>query len=185
MGSVWTEEHRGQLGAVAGTEWSLARVIRAGDAGQCALLGPNYLATRRSRTFTMATALRLATTTEEIRASVQRYNDEAKTWTYARQLARATVYWVCDEKTGAFGPSKFAAFAGITAAGYDDARKHDATGAYFDGGATRRAIERVVGETYQGSEGMAERLVRWGDGVFGEGVFAGIERGRWRFVVIR
>lgn len=171
--------------AAADIEWTLAPALTASDAGRRVLGGVDYSAVQRSRTFTMATALRLATTTEEIRASVQRFNDEAKTWAYARSLAKATVYWVCDEKTGLFGPSKFVAFAGITADGYDEARKHNATGAYFDGHATRRAIERVVGQVYEGSEGVAGRLVRWGDGVFGEGVFAGSDRGKWKFVGLR
>lgn len=184
MERVWIEEQRGQPGAGADTAWSLARAHDARDARQRALHCADYAAAQRSRTFTMATTLRLATTIDEIRASVQRFNDEAKTWEYARQLARATVYWVYDARTGCFGPSKFVAFAGITPAGYDDARKHNATGAYFDGGATRRAIERVVGEIYQADQALAEKLVRWGQEAFGEAVFAGVDPGRWRFVGI-
>lgn len=184
MERVGLEEPRGQLGAGADTPW-LVHAHDWRDASRGELRCMDYIAARRRRTFTMATALRLATTTDEIRASLQRFNDEAKTWEYARQLARATLYWVHDEKTGLFGPSKFVAFAGITPAGYDEARKHNATGAYFDGGATRRAIEKVVGELYQSSDATAGRLVAWGNGVLGDGVFGGVEAGRWKFVGIR
>jgi hypothetical protein len=74
-------------------------------------------------------SLQLVTTSDELRASVLRFNQEAKRWPYARQLVRATQYWVCDARSKAFGPSKFVGFVGLDAAGYDAARAYQATGA--------------------------------------------------------
>lgn len=115
---------------------------------------------------------------------MQRFNDEALQWPYAKQLAVATTYWVFDAATGLFGPSKFVGFSGLNATTYDDARAGRVEGTPFDGGVSKAAIADAVGDPYREAQTLSEKLIRWAEAIWGSGVFGGVDRSKWRFVVV-
>ena len=130
-----------------------------------------------------APELALVTTQEEIRDNIATFTDNVVGWSYGRNLFRTTSYWIANPDDEVFGPSKFVGFADIDTATYDAAREHGSSGAVFDGTVARQAIESVVGKFFESDE-LSERLVAWAESVMGEGILAGVDDRKWRFLVL-
>ncbi|WP_437318176.1 McrB family protein [Sorangium sp. So ce385] len=126
-------------------------------------------------------------TPDEIRASVARFNQQARAAAArVRALLRSTKYWVFDPTTGEFGPGKFVGFAGIDLDVYEASLRGEVGGAPFDGNFTCRAIEKALDMEFTTDPHMAARLVAWGEALLGAGAFEGARGGQttWKFVAL-
>ena len=134
---------------------------------------------------TLSVHLVLVQSENEIRQGIRTFNSDAKlSPDLARELARATWYWVLDQATGDFGPSKFIGFNGMHFEEYLRARGRDRDGSRFDGNVTRLAIEGVVGQKFSDDKFKHSSLEQWADRVIGNGTLGGISRTKWKFLVI-
>lgn len=114
---------------------------------------------------------------EQIRQNCRRYRQAQALHTErVRKLATGVRYWVHDVDEGAFVPSKFAGYRGMTFERYERAGEGFSTGETFDGGLTRRAIEALLGE-FVASEELGHRLTAQLSSVAVESV----DRSKWRF----
>lgn len=130
-------------------------------------------------------SVRLVETADEIAASLRRFNAQARDIPRrTRNLLTQTEYWVYDETTDTFGPSKFLGFAKMDMARYDEATEKD-TLEHFHGHRTAENIQRVLGREYRRDSGLSERLVAWGNALLGEHVFESVDEGKWRFVRLK
>jgi hypothetical protein len=119
----------------------------------------------------------------QIRSGLEVFQTEAVSWQdAARSLAQQTQYWIYDPASNAFGPSKFVGFAGMSFALREKALVGKAEGARFDGGLTRRTIEKVLGRVYKRDAPLNPKLLSWAETLWGKGVFDGVDEGKWRFV---
>jgi serine/threonine protein kinase len=130
--------------------------------------------------------LRLGREPAEISGSLRTFNGQAKAnAARAMKILRQTSYWVYDQGQDAFGPSKFVGYAGMDFAAYEKATSGEALGDRFDGYASRTAITEALGSDFTESPNLVPRLTGWGEGLLHQpGLFAGIDQGKWRFVVI-
>jgi hypothetical protein len=117
---------------------------------------------------------------QDIQHSLHIFNQDAPEHAdLAVDLLRRTLYWVYDPSTATFGPSKFVGFKNMNFAMYATARSGHRTGDRFDGHATRKAIEKVLG-AYEPYSTLSLRLTRWGQSLLGANVFEGLDRA-WKF----
>jgi len=119
---------------------------------------------------------------EEIRQSLTNFNKQARDYQdRACLLVRQTTYWVYDPRQDAFGPNKFVAYKNMTFSRYENALGRNYSGAQFDGGAARRAIEASL-EPYEDNSDLGEQLVEWAESLLSDGVLDNIAGHKWRFV---
>jgi hypothetical protein len=64
---------------------------------------------------------------------------------------------------------------------YASARQGPRIGGRFDGGATRLAIEKLLG-VYAQNKHLSLEFIRWGEALTGLDIFDGIDENKWRFV---
>lgn len=124
----------------------------------------------------------------EIRANIRNFNREAKTSSNnyrARNLLRVTTYWLYDEETDAFGPSKFVGFRSMTFECYDYwVEKAKTRKGKFLGGDTRRANEELLDEKFFRNPDISKKLLAWGQNLFDADIFQGTCQNKWRFIKI-
>jgi hypothetical protein len=119
---------------------------------------------------------------DDIRENVRRFNRDATDYeTLATTIVRRTKYWVFDEDENNFGPSKFAGLCDMTFDRYEAGLAGHTTDAHFDGGVTRNAIARLLGD-YRSDTALSgqlkERLARR----FGPDILNGVDVTKWEFV---
>ena len=124
----------------------------------------------------------------EIRANISHFNQEAKASSNnyrARNLLRVTTYWLYNEQTDTFGPSKFVGFRSMTFECYDywveKAKTHKGK---FLGGDTRKTNEKTLGTNFAPNQSLAKKLVKWGEKLSVTGIFKGTCQDKWRFIKI-
>jgi len=125
----------------------------------------------------------------EIRANIRYFNREATgssdNSSRARKLLTGTSYWLYDEATDAFGPSKFVGFSSMTFECYDYwVEKAKTRKGKFLGGDTRKANEKTLGTNFAPNPSLAKKLVEWGEKLFVTGIFKGTCQDKWRFIKI-
>ncbi|HCO95893.1 MAG TPA: hypothetical protein DIU00_18475 [Phycisphaerales bacterium] len=126
---------------------------------------------------------------KEIRANIRNFNREAKASSdnssRARKLLTGTSYWLYDEATDAFGPSKFVGFNSMIFECYDYwVEKAKTRKGKFLGGDTRKANEKTLGTNFAPNPSLAKKLVEWGEKLFVAGIFKGTCQDKWRFIKI-
>ena len=111
----------------------------------------------------------------EIRANISYFNQEAKVSSNnyrARNLLRTTTYWLYDEETNGFGPSKFVGFKSMTFECYDYwVEKAKTRKGKFTGGTAREANEEVLGEEFSSNSDFSKKLLEWGEKLLVAGIF--------------
>ena len=128
------------------------------------------------------TELSVIESVNEIKQNVRRFHrDLSGNAARAKSLAVQTTYWVYDSDTDQFGPAKFIGFQRMNFARYNDAVEGPTTGARFDGGVTRQAIERVAGPFTESRE-LSDQLSLWITNIFGQEAVAGVDEQKWRFI---
>jgi hypothetical protein len=128
---------------------------------------------------------RFSTTPDQVRASGRAWVESIEEDpSLARELIRRTRYWVEDDLSDDFYPSKWVGFADMTAARYHTARRAPRDGAWFNGTAARRAVERSIETPFVLStvdSPVADRLRLWTTARL-SGVLDGISSTKWAFV---
>jgi len=125
----------------------------------------------------------------EIRANISHFNQEAKASSNnyrARNLLRTTRYWLYDEETNAFGPSKFVGFNSMTFECYNywvEKAKKNSPGKFLAGD-TRRANENTLGVKFASNANVSKKLLEWGEKLFDVDIFRKIDQRKWRFIKI-
>lgn len=126
--------------------------------------------------------LSAVTVADELVENIRRFNrDYNQFQERAASLAATTTFWVYDEDQGAFGPSKFVGFKRMNFQRYNAAIDGNYSGAAFDGGYTRKAIESVI-STFVPDDELASKLLDWINECFGQAFAKGIDNTKWRFV---
>lgn len=125
----------------------------------------------------------------EIRANIRYFNREATgssdNSSRARKLMTGTSYWLYDEATDAFGPSKFVGFNSMTFECYDYwVEKAKTRKGKFLGGDTRRANEELLDEKFFRNPDISKKLLAWGQNLFDADIFQGTCQNKWRFIKI-
>jgi hypothetical protein len=129
--------------------------------------------------------IRHVTSIPEIRCCIATFNDSAKLHIdRVLKILRQTRYWVFDESSKIFGPSKFVGLSDMTFGAYEAAIHGDWSGDRFDGHFTRRAIENASGFVFASAPGLTHELVRWGEHLIRPGVFVGVDESKWAFLKI-
>lgn len=127
------------------------------------------------------TELSVIQSINELRQNIRRFHrDLSAHAARARSLAVQTTYWVFDSDANYFGPAKFVGFQRMNFLRYNHAVEGPTTGARFDGGVTRQAIEDVAGAFGESTE-LSDCLSQWIQSTFGEEAMAGIDTQKWRF----
>lgn len=136
---------------------------------------------------------RFVENSQEIRITGLNWRDAvANNPNLVRSLLRRTRYWVFDPDLGLPIPSKFAGFADMTGERYARAVRSpdEEGGAYFNGTATRRAVQRATGRRFEKPaklppeyQNLPDRLIAWGEGCI-SGIFKDVVRSKWRFLVL-
>ncbi len=122
---------------------------------------------------------------QEICQSLVRFNVEAREHARRAEIVLGrTWYWVYHPTEETFGPSKFVGFAGMTFRLYESLCNHDRAPYWFDGGRTRQAIERVLGEDFSTQAALIPRLRRWGESLLGSRAFGNASEHKWRFLAL-
>ena len=96
----------------------------------------------------------------EIRSNIAYFNQKAiasNNYRRARKLLTGTTYWLYDEATDTFGPSKFVGFKLMTFECYDASVATKDTGK-FNGTRTRKAIESTLRREFVPVPGLHEKL---------------------------
>jgi hypothetical protein len=133
----------------------------------------------------MTPLLRFVANVGELRECVAAFNSSTKTnRDRSLNMLRQTSYWVFDENTQSFGPSKFVGFSKMTFEEYESAVKGDWSGDRFDGHATRTVIEHITGVPFANNPSLAHELIRWGEQLFGAGALNGVDESKWCFLTI-
>jgi hypothetical protein len=139
---------------------------------------------------TLARALRveglvLCQSDEEILRSLQTFNRGVSSFRErARDVSRATQYWVWDPSTDDFGPGKFVGYQQMSFPLYERARDGTAGGARFDGHLTQNAIRRALNAEFAPSESLALRLKQWAARTLGPDALDGVNEEKWQFVCL-
>lgn len=102
----------------------------------------------------------------------------------AKSILTQTTYFVRDNNSGAFGPGKFVGFRGMNFLAYDAAKNDPAAQAWFQGGFSRKAIEKVVGSKFQPDSTFHAECQKWGETLLGLGAFGNADPSRWKFVTV-
>lgn len=125
----------------------------------------------------------VATTSEQVRRNIATFNAEAnQASARAVSILHQTSYWVFDEESGLFGPSKFVGYSGMNFQLYERALHEETSGARFDGNVARLAAEAALDNSYTPSQDLENRLDAWANRLLGPGVFEGIDRSKWMFL---
>ena len=120
---------------------------------------------------------------EEITYSLQTFNRDASSFRErARDVIRATQYWVWDPSTDEFGPGKFVGYQHMSFVLYELAREGKAGGARFDGHLSQNALRKALGSDFAPSEALTERLKQWAERLFGPGALDGVSEEKWQFI---
>lgn len=129
-----------------------------------------------------AAILECVSTPQQLHENIRRFNREAAANSERMvSILRQTKYWVFDEDEGWFGPSKFVGFRNMTFGKYDAGNAGQSTGAKFNGGVTRSAIEGILGE-FGPDDGLATMLVDWFSSMTSQNALQGVDQSKWRFV---
>lgn len=121
----------------------------------------------------------------EVRGAVRAFNAEAAEHpNRTRSLLAKTRYWIFDEATGQFAPTKFAGLSGMDFPRYEKELSRMPNDLRFDGSRTRQAVEEVVGP-FTNEEELRDRLSAWGQHLLTNDPFVGVDPAKWRFVRIR
>src|SRR5437762_9282859 len=108
----------------------------------------------------MLLELQFVQTIEEIRESLRAFNKDAlKHPAVTSSLLTQTTYWIYDPGSKTFGPSKFVGLRRMNIREYDSARTGKRLGVPFDGGQTRRNIEKELAEEVVPNAAMGSALV--------------------------
>jgi hypothetical protein len=128
--------------------------------------------------------LQIVETTGEITDALHTFNLDRPTPSgVARDLVRRTSYWVFDQTSETFAPSKFVGFKRMTFELYERARRGQTVGDKFDGFLTRAAIEAAAGAFSQCLP-LHQPLNEWATSLFGDDVFDGVDVGKWQFAKV-
>lgn len=128
-------------------------------------------------------SIALCQSSDEIAESLRAFNRDAFRFKErARELVRATQYWVWDAETDSFGPGKFVGYQQMSFPVYQSALAGYSSGARFDGNVTQRAIRRAIGADFNPSTKLADRLRRWADRVLGADASVGVSESKWLFI---
>lgn len=125
----------------------------------------------------------------EIRANIRYFSREAtaspKNYSRARKLLTGTTYWLYDEATDAFGPSKFVGFKSMTFECYNYwvSRAKTRKGKFL-GGDTRKANENTLAKKFAPNQNLSKKLLLWGEKLFDSDIFERIDQSKWRFIKI-
>src|SRR5579859_3192632 len=87
------------------------------------------------------------------------YQQDEQSRDLARDLLRHTTYWVYSPNSRNFAPSKFVGFQKMDFRAYEVARKTG--GKQFDGGRTRKAIEKALRTSYTENPQLSDKLKDW------------------------
>lgn len=128
------------------------------------------------------TKLDRITSLDEIRHAIRAFNDSSFDRTLSRDLLKNTTYWVQDSATGRFGPSKFCGFSNLNSAAYQQAMRGQSEGAPFSGYETRKAIEEVVGNSFNGNETLKREFISWANAKFGSNSLDQVSQDKWQFL---
>jgi hypothetical protein len=129
--------------------------------------------------------LRIVTDAQEIGTSLMNFNRQAGANSdRARSVLRQTTYWVFHPGSGMFGPGKFVGYAGMDFQGYEKAHLDTYEGETFDGGVTRKAIQRALSAEFQKNSVFHQRLRDWGTRLLGSEAFGNANPAKWQFVVL-
>lgn len=119
----------------------------------------------------------------EITYSLQTFNRDAGSFPErARDVIRATQYWVWDPCTDEFGPGKFVGYQHMSFPLYERAREGKAGGVRFDGHLSQSALRKALAADFAPSEALTERLKQWAERLFGPGALAGVSEEKWQFI---
>lgn len=126
-------------------------------------------------------------TIAEIREGLRIFNEQLVAHrSRATTITQQTTYWVFDDQTRRFAPSKFCGYRGMTFERYEGlteaVKKEKRPG--FDGTEAREAIEKVTGRKYEADKDLGGRLVEWARECFGPETLEGVARSKWRFVYL-
>jgi hypothetical protein len=97
-------------------------------------------------------------------------------------ILTATIYWVRDDNSEAFGPGKFLGFKGMNFPLYEQAKSGRTKGYEFQGKITREAIEKVLGQKFHADHDLIEECRRWGEEYFGRAAFGKANGSKWKFI---
>jgi hypothetical protein len=119
----------------------------------------------------------------DIKRNLEIFNRDAiKYQDRAYNLMRQTIYWVKDNDSGMFAPSKFIGFQSMDFDDYELATKKKYTGVEFNGTITRRCIEKIIDSKYVEDFSLLDELIAWGETLFVIGVFTGLNQLKWKFI---
>src|ERR1035441_9715735 len=89
--------------------------------------------------------LAFAESMAELRENLDRFNAASNVHLdRALSLISQSQYWVYDDASDQFAPSKFSAYANMSFARYEKAVAGDRGGAHFDGSAAQKQIQKVL-----------------------------------------
>jgi hypothetical protein len=123
------------------------------------------------------------TSVEAIHKSIRALNEQGGDHpTRATALLRQTQYWVYDPAQGAFGRSKFVAFADMHFRRYEASIHNELGGTAFSGSATRDIIQRVTGLDFTESPNLVRKLETWGEELLPGVGFGNANSAKWQFL---
>jgi hypothetical protein len=99
----------------------------------------------------------------------------------AVSLVRQCKYWIYDEASGKFAPSKFSAYEGMDFLRYERAVAGKTSQAHFDGASARKRIEEILEKKFVREDVLTSLLVEWVESFGGPGVLDGIQIEKWHF----
>jgi hypothetical protein len=131
--------------------------------------------------------LLLVATPQDVRVSLQTYNDQAPTFSnFVASSLSHTTYWVFDSKSGQFGPNKFVGYQDMNFEKYMLSQRMQGLRldrGRFNGGRARIAIVRAVGRPYGARPELHWKLESWAANlVHSPDPFGGTSRAKWRFL---
>ena len=131
--------------------------------------------------------LQYVTTMEEIKESLQNFNDQAPQFKdFARVMVRQTSYWVYDPLFQTFGPNKFVGFRSMTIPVYQQTlqESYGDTELFkrFHAVPARQAIEQILGTSYHKDYELSASLEVWAESLLGHSVLARVSQSKWKFV---
>jgi HNH endonuclease len=127
--------------------------------------------------------LAVVETTEQVETNFWNFHRQARDFPARRKsLFVLTDYWVMDEISRTFAPSKFIGYQNMTFDLYEKAKATELPGGAFDGSKTRAAIQTVLNDKFAKNEELATELQGWGVTAFGPGAFGGANPDKWHFL---
>jgi hypothetical protein len=125
----------------------------------------------------------------EILANINYFNRQATAssdnYNRACKLLKGTTYWLYDEATDAFGPSKFVGFKSMSFECYSYwVERAKTRKGKFLGGTTRKANENTLAKKFTPNHNLSKKLLSWGEKLFNSDIFKRINQRKWRFIEI-